>query len=290
MNRAADVERTSGNGQNVQPEDEDDDYQVLSMPSQLVNANLSIGSGLSFTPDEENIDANNGMKKTNENLESDHEIISEVSDPEEVGSSVNEIVIQVGGQENEEESEKTIYRQPSTTEYLSGMLHTLSPGGLLPQFPSWSLVCVGHSSVYSHNLGLPEHAQSGFLSGANFLLPWDVQVRLENAGSWARSLGKTRNRRKPQPIARDVADDQVFMLKIFVGCEYECPRGHRFFMSSPDTILCGMSGIAKDAGRKIVFNDMPLYFPCPCRNTKPSAAQLMRKCIKFCYEYVDSIK
>lgn len=104
----------------------------------------------------------------------------------------------------------------------------------------------------------------------------DVQVRLENAGIWARSLGKTRNRRKPQPIVRDVADDQVFMLKIFVGCEYECPRGHRFFMSSPDTILRGMSGIAKDAGSKIVFNDMPLYFPCPCRNTKPSAAQLMR--------------
>lgn len=176
MNRAADVERTSGNVQNVQLEDEDDDYQVLSMPSQLANANLSIGSGLSFTPDEENNDANidgirTSIKKTNENLESDHEIISEVSDPEEV-SSVNEIVIQVGGQENEEEIEKTIYRQPSTTEYLSGMLHTLSPGGLLPQFPSWSLVCVGHSSVYSHNLGLPEHAQSGFLSGANFLLPW----------------------------------------------------------------------------------------------------------------------
>lgn len=176
MNRAADVERTSGNVQNVQPEDEDDDYQVLSMPSQLANANLSIGSGLSFTPDEEINDANidgidPSMKKTNENLESDHEIISEVSDPDEV-SSVNEIVIQVGGEENEEETEKTMHRQPSTTEYLSGMLHTLSPGGLLPQFPSWSLVCVGHSSVYSHNLGLPEHAQSGFLSGANFLLPW----------------------------------------------------------------------------------------------------------------------
>lgn len=176
MNRAADVDRTSGNVQKVQQEDEDDDYQVLSMPSQLANANLSIGSGLSFTPDEENNDANDGidpsMKKTNENLESDHEIISEVSDSEDVNSSVNEIVIQIGGEENEEEIEKTIYRQPSTTEYLSGMLHSLSPGGLLPQFPSWSLVCVGHSSVYSHNLGLPEHAQSGFLSGANFLLPW----------------------------------------------------------------------------------------------------------------------
>lgn len=115
-----------------------------------------------------------------------------------------------------------------------------------------------------------------------FRIERDVQVRLENAGSWARSLGKQRNRRKPQPIARDLAADDaqnVFMLKIFIGCEMECPCGHRFFMSSPNTILRvgmsgGMSGIAKDAGSKIVFNDMPLYFPCPCRNTKPSKKKM----------------
>lgn len=35
-------------------------------------------------------------------------------------------------------------------------------------------------------------------------------------------------------------------------------------------------GINKDAGSKVVFNDMPLYFACPCRNTKPLIAQLMR--------------
>lgn len=35
----------------------------------------------------------------------------------------------------------------------------------------------------------------------------------------------------------------MFMLKIFVGCEYECPRGHRFFMNSPETILRGGAGI-----------------------------------------------
>lgn len=93
-----------------------------------------------------------------------------------------------------------------------------------------------------HYIQVPEHAQSGFLSGANFLLPWDVQVRLENAASWARTLDKARHRRKPQPISRDDTDGHAFMLKIFVGCEYECHRGHRFFMSSPDTILRGGSG------------------------------------------------
>lgn len=102
-------------------------------------------------------------------------------------------------------------------------------------------------------------------------------MRLENAASWQRTLDKARHRRKPQPVTKEDSDGQVFMLKIFVGCEYECPRGHRFFMSSPDTILRGGSaGIVKDGGSKIVFNDMPLYFPCPCRNAKPSVAQLMR--------------
>ncbi|XP_031624571.1 protein SMG8 [Contarinia nasturtii] len=266
--RAAELEKTIVDEKTMVEED-DDEYQVLTMPSQLANP-LSIGSGLTFTDDENN-DSNNPISnnQSTENISSDHEVILEPSDDE-----INEIVIQVGGEENEENLEKGIYRQPSTTEYLSGMVHTMSPIGLLPQFSSWSLVCVGHSSVYSHNSGIPEHAQSGFLSGANFLLPWDVQVRLENAASWARTLDKARHRRKPQP--KDDSDGQVFMLKIFVGCEYECARGHRFFMSSPDTILRGGSGIVKDGGSKIVFNDMPLYFACPCRNAKPSVAQLMR--------------
>lgn len=146
----------------------------------------------------------------------------------------------------------------------------------MPQFPSWSLVCIGPSSVYSHNSGLPEHVQSGFLSGANFLLPWDVQVRLENAASWALSYDKSRNRRKPQPMHDNMMDGQVFALKIFIGFEYECPRGHRFILNTPDKILRGGSGMVRDSGSKVAFNDMPLYFPCPCRNTKPSVAQLMR--------------
>lgn len=41
--------------------------------------------------------------------------------------------------------------------------------------------------------------------------------------------------------------------------------------------ICFLLGIVKDGGSKIAFNDMPLYFPCPCRNTqKASVAQLMR--------------
>lgn len=60
----------------------------------------------------------------------DNEIENADNSEEGDGSdSVNEIVIKVGGDEIDEETEKGIFRQPSTTEYLSGMVHTLSPVG-----------------------------------------------------------------------------------------------------------------------------------------------------------------
>lgn len=226
-------------------------FQPLSLVTQSPGANLSLGSDLNFSDDVHDNDPN----ATEQIEEGD-------VDEDENSGSMNEIVIKVG-EEVEELPEKGIIRQPSTTEYLSGMIHTLSPPGdliihfpdittfninclpilgLLPQFPSWSLICIGASSIYSHNSGLPEHSQSGFLSGTNFLLPWDVQVRLENAASWAQSYDRNRNRRKPQPITTDTSDGQVFVLKIFVGYEYECLRGHRFMMNGPDKILRGGPG------------------------------------------------
>jgi protein SMG8 len=59
-----------------------------------------------------------------------------------------------------------------------------------------------------------------------------------------------------------------FVVKIFVGVEYECPRGHRFMASAPDKVLKATgNGIVKDSGNKVTSNtaDMPLYFACPCR-------------------------
>lgn len=51
------------------------------------------------------------------------------------------------------EVEHHLIRQASTTEYLPGMLTLSSPPALLPVYSSWSLVCLGASSLYSHNLG-----------------------------------------------------------------------------------------------------------------------------------------
>uniref|UniRef100_A0A336LT62 Nonsense-mediated mRNA decay factor SMG8 n=1 Tax=Culicoides sonorensis TaxID=179676 RepID=A0A336LT62_CULSO len=196
---------------------------------------------------------------------------SNISNKSEVQEEDDEIVIKIG----EKAPESNIERQISTTEYLASMVQINSPMGVLPQYPSFSLVCIGPSSIYSHNTGLPESTQSGFLSNSNYLLPWERKIRLEHQQSWAERYERTRLRRKHGGNTA-TNDGQNFNLKIFVGCEYECQRGHRFFLSSPTTILKGSQGIVRDSGSKIVTNDMPLYFPCPCRSQKPFVSQLMR--------------
>jgi protein SMG8 len=216
--------------------------------------------------------------------ENDDEEEEDVALPKDGPSKVTEDVEQVTADKKAMAEAELLARQVSTTEYLNIMVHTKTPEGLLPQFPSWSLVCVGPSSIYSHNTGLPEHVQSGFLSGANFLLPWDVQIGLENSYAVAhyektRHHHQSRKKNSAQHQLRTAAKDlqKYCNLKIFVGVEYECPRGHRFIMNSPTTVLRSSSEIDRDCGNKVVFNDMPIYFACPCRaSAKPNVAQLMR--------------
>ena len=72
---------------------------------------------------------------------------------------------------------------------------------------------------------------------------------------------------------RKLKGGKEFVVKIFVGVEYECPRGHRFMAAAPDKVLKATgSGIVKDSGNKVTSSttDMPLYFPCPCRSAKLS--------------------
>ncbi|XP_025415262.1 protein SMG8 [Sipha flava] len=190
--------------------------------------------------------------------------------------SSNQIVIRVTDTESETK-EKSLVRQPSTTEYLPGMLHTDSPNSLLPQFPSWSLVCLGSSCLYSHNLGLQETQHPGFLNSTAYLLPWDVTVRLEHHPRdryW--NTDKNKINLSPVQRGRKTKGFREFSVKIFIGVEYECPRGHRFMCSAPDKILTtANNGIVKENGNKVSNSDMPLYFPCPCSSAS-MMAQLMR--------------
>ncbi|KAH8419340.1 hypothetical protein KR222_005657, partial [Zaprionus bogoriensis] len=163
----------------------------------------------------------------------------------------------------------------STTEYLPGLVHMCSGCELLPLFPSWSLACVGPSSIYSHNTGLQEHFQSGFLSGANFLLPWDVHVRLVHPHKPLPPPQQQQQMMNKKAQRYRKHGDRL-ALKIFVGFEYECSRGHRFMMCSPERVLRGGADIERDTSSKVVNNNMPLYFPCPCRAQVNYLAQLMR--------------
>ncbi|KAJ8961200.1 hypothetical protein NQ318_008883, partial [Aromia moschata] len=164
------------------------------------------------------------------------------------------------------EVERGLVRQPSTTEYLPGMLTLSSPPGLLPVYSSWSLVCLGASSLYSHNLGLSESHHPGFLSATNYLLPWDVTVYSKSKQNWPHvSKYAVRGRRG----ATNRKSTAVH------GVEYECSSGHRFMLAAPDRVLKATPGsIVKDTGHKIAESDMPLYYPCACRAGK--LAQLMR--------------
>ncbi|XP_063853668.1 LOW QUALITY PROTEIN: nonsense-mediated mRNA decay factor SMG8-like [Scylla paramamosain] len=174
--------------------------------------------------------------------------------------------------------DRGIIRQPSTTEYLPGMLTSVSPSGLLPQTSSWALTCLGPSSLYSHNAGICD--QPGFLPGTNFLLPWDVTVKIEDRDKWpaiADTLGKKALLLKNKK--NKCGDLHEFSVKIFLGVEYECQGGHRFMLASPDRHLkASPSGLVKDNAVKIANADMPLYFPCPCSRSGSGImnGQLMR--------------
>nr|SVE85386.1 EOG090X02WG [Daphnia pulicaria] len=169
-------------------------------------------------------------------------------------------------------------RDFSTTEYLPCMLHVHSPVGILPRYSSWSLVCLGSSSLYSHNAGLSD--QPGFLTGSGFLLPWDIPVRLQHNDSNSLEGRRTHSIGYSGKGKRAKQGQHEFTVKVFIGVEYECPRGHRFMSSSPGRVLKATgAGLVKDSAQLITQNDVPLYLPCPCpynRGGKALIAQLMR--------------
>ncbi|RUS78116.1 hypothetical protein EGW08_014124 [Elysia chlorotica] len=167
-------------------------------------------------------------------------------------------------------------RQVSTTEYLAYMVHSRSPPGLLPKFSSFSVCRLGPSSLYSHMMGLE---LPGFLPGSNFLLPWDISIKSEQAWpSVAETFGsgKKRQQRKISKAGPEPGDTAT-TVRVYLGMEYECPRGHRFFCSGPDKIIkVSSNSMVKDNASRLVHMDMPLYTSCHCKQPKGCLAQMMR--------------
>jgi len=180
-------------------------------------------------------------------------------------------------------------RQPSTVEYLPGMLHAGCPKGLLPKFSSWSLVKLGPAKSYNCHTGLE---QPGFLPGSSFLLPWDLVIRsrssdedtglaepLDGGGlSWpVPNKALVGKRGSTGGLGRGRRRDDV--ARAFVGFEYEDSRGRRFLSSGPDKIVKVLGpGGAKEPATRVLNTDMPLYVPSPSqgRGLKPHYAQLTR--------------
>ncbi|XP_034406749.1 protein SMG8 [Cyclopterus lumpus] len=179
-------------------------------------------------------------------------------------------------------------RQPSTVEYLPGMMHKGCPKGLLPKFSSWSLLKLGPAKSYNCHAGLE---QPGFLPGSSFLLPWDLVIRSrseEDAGltepldggtsSWpAPNKTLVGKRGSTGGLGRSRRRDDV--ARIFVGFEYEDARGRRFISCGPDKIVKVLGpGGAKDSATRVLNTDMPLYIPSPSqgRGLKAHFAQLTR--------------
>ncbi|KAJ8320406.1 hypothetical protein KUTeg_001993 [Tegillarca granosa] len=115
----------------------------------------------------------------------------------------------------------------------------------------------------------------GFLHGSNFLLPWDITIKAEK-DKWP-SVGEMASRKSKQKKAsKDVSE---LNLRAYLGDEYECPRGHRFFCSGPEKVIkVSSTSTVKDNANKLVTLDMPLYCPCThCRSSKGMhMAQLIR--------------
>lgn len=174
----------------------------------------------------------------------------------------------------------------SAVEYLPGMSQVHSPHGLLPLFSSWSLLCVGPSSLYTHAHGLRE--QPNFSHGSAYLLSWDVPVEVKDLAKWqsqvdvltanSASQAVAPAKKTRPPAAGRRGGSTTFSVKIFVGYEYECPRGHRFMLMASNKMLkhSGPGG-PKDPASAVVKSDMPLWFPCSCRTISAAFyGQLMR--------------
>jgi len=166
-------------------------------------------------------------------------------------------------------------RTSSQVEFLPHMKTLNSVPGLKPEFSSWSLVMIGSSHLYSHSSGLG--AQPGFMSSSKFLLPWEVPLTklstAELTDKWPNIMENAAKRASLR--GPDEPVDNRITVKVFIGFEYECPRGHRFMVSAPDKPMKSSSTM-REAANKLVACDLPLYMACPCRITKPPVAQLTR--------------
>ena len=186
--------------------------------------------------------------------------------------------------ENKGKLQSLIKRQGSSSESVScslqyngipHMITTSTEAGKLPLFSSWALTQLGSSSVYAHSSGVN---QPGMISGTRNLLPWDVPLKNTDwhtlQRKWPNIAESAIKKSSFNPKGKGA--DMGLTVKVFVGLEYECPRGHRIIASSPGKTKSMTSSITN----RMVNSDAPLYTECQCTkgssSTHPVISQLMR--------------
>ncbi|TMS35561.1 hypothetical protein L596_002939 [Steinernema carpocapsae] len=167
-------------------------------------------------------------------------------------------------------------------QYLDCLPHTGAPHGLLPLFPSWACICIGSSSIYSHTYGMRD--QPLMRSGSDFLLPLDVILPV-NGRRWDAAMAElnitnpaTFKHKRRIIRLEDGTEQEVEKVKLFIGFDYECVRGHRFMLESPGTVMKHhrRNGQLQGNATELLDSDLPIWMPCPCKKTPTSIAQLMR--------------
>lgn len=207
----------------------------------------------------------------------------QVQSPTDNASQREEIIMEnIDQQLGYQKNGNTEIESEEEKRFIDGMIHSNCPKGVLPLYPSWSLVKLGSYSYYASVRGLET---PGFLPGTNFLVPWDVPVdkAKDDSAQWP-VPGEIQPSKKItiQPSksvpGRKNRDDRA-TVRAFIGYEYETLRGQRFICSGPDKpVKVTSSGMVKDSCHKLLENDMPLYTPSPAsgRGGKVLLGQLMR--------------
>ncbi|KAK0395861.1 hypothetical protein QR680_001468 [Steinernema hermaphroditum] len=149
------------------------------------------------------------------------------------------------------------------------------------------LECMPHTSLRTnrlpfHNIGMRE--QPYMRPGSEFLLPLDVILPV-NGAKWDAAIAELnitnpatfKHKRRIMRL-EDGTEQEVEKVKLFIGFDYECSRGHRFMLESPGTVIkhSRRNGQLKGNAAELLATDLPIWMPCPCKKTTSTVAQLMR--------------
>ena len=140
----------------------------------------------------------------------------------------------------------------------------------------WSLLILGAGAAYDQRNGL---GQDGFKTRNKFLSPFDLEI-MSNTTDESEFPALRSNRKVPQmnPKARV----PVRVTGGFIGYEYECTVGHRFFGPTKMIVENYPPNVTKPAeNHPLDMNAlravMPLYTTCICASQHPLSGLLMAK-------------